>query len=135
MFGYSLLRHFDSGNRFAIGLLLCCTIWLALTVSGLFRISPVHFPGWAGLIVALGILAGPAAFTFMQSLHWGVRLFVAIMFLGCAFVFPWLYNQSPILFWLTALLAYVEVFGVIPLVLRIRRSREERPQRGSGRSA
>lgn len=118
-----------SGNRFAVGLLLCATVWMVLKVSGLFRLSPVQFPAWAGFLVALGILAGPAIFTFAQSLHWVIRLITAVVFLGCAFVFPWFYDQLPIYFWLTMLLVYVEVFGVVPLLLKRRRS-----QTGSGRN-
>jgi len=129
------VRQADAGNRFVIGLLLCVTIWIGLRVSGLFRVSPVQFPGWVGFVVALGLLAGPPIFTLLHSLHWGIRLFVAIAFLGCAFVFPWFYDQRPIYFWITILLAYVEVFGVIPLLLKRRRSREEGLQHGSGGGA
>jgi hypothetical protein len=116
------MKNVGSGNRFAIGLLICCTIWMVLRVFGLFRVSPVQFPVWAGFFVALGILAGPVIFTFAQSLHWGIRLITAIVFLGCAFVFPWFYDQLRIYFWLTMLLVYVEVFWVIPSVLKKRRS-------------
>lgn len=101
-----------SGNRLASGLLLCGTVWIAIRVSGLLRVSPVKFPAWAGFLVALGILAGPAIFTLAQSLPWGIRLIAAVVFLGCAFVFPWFYDQLPIYFWLTMLLVYVEVFGL-----------------------
>ncbi|MGB6386192.1 MAG: hypothetical protein WBD25_06495 [Terriglobales bacterium] len=116
------MKHLGPGSRFAIGLLICCTVWMVLRVSGLFRISPVRFPVWAGFLVALGILAGPVIFTFAQSLHWGIRLIAALVFLGCAFVFPWFYDQLPIYFWLTLLLAYVEVFWIIPSLLKRRRS-------------
>ncbi len=105
-----------------------------LRISGLFRVSPVQFPPWVGFFVALGILAGPAIFTFAQSLHWVIRLIVAVVFLGCAFVFPWFYDQLPIFFWFTMLLVYVEVFGVVPLLLKRRRSPAEEPQPGSGRN-
>lgn len=116
------MRHPALGNRFAIGLLLCGTIWIVLKVSGLFRVGPIQFPAWVGFLVALGILAGPAIFTFLQSLHWLILLIAAAVFLGCAFVFPWFYDQFPICFWLTMLLAYVEVFWLIPLVLKRRKS-------------
>jgi hypothetical protein len=112
-----------SGNRLAIGLLLCATIWMVLRVSGLFRVSPVQLPRWAGVVVALGILAGPVTFTLAQSLHWRIRLFAAGVFLGCAFVFPWFYDQLPIYFWLTMLLVYVEVFWVVPSLLKRRSPR------------
>jgi hypothetical protein len=116
-------------------LLLCGTIWIMLRISGLFRVSPVQFPPWVGLIVALGILAEPAIFTFAQSLHWVIRLIVTVVFLGCAFVFPWFYDQLPIYFWLTMLLVYVEVFGVVPLLLKRRASPAEGSQPGSGRNS
>jgi Zn-dependent protease with chaperone function len=120
------MRRTASGNRFAIGLLLCATIWMALRVSGLFRVSPVRFPAWAGFVVAVGILAGPLILTIAQSLHWFIRLVAGALFLGCAFVFPWFYDQLPLYFWLTMLFAYVEVFGVVPLLSRRRRSPDER---------
>ena len=129
------MRPRASGNRLATGLLLCGTIWILLRVSGVFRVSPVQFPAWADFFVALGILAGPPIFTFAQSLHWVIRVIPAVVFSGCAFVFPWFYDQLPIYFWLTMLLAYVEVFGVVPLLLRRRRSLDERPQSGSGRNS
>lgn len=108
----------SSANRFAIGLLLFATIWMVLKASGLFRVSSVHFPAWAGFLVALAILAGPAVFTLARSLHWVIRLVAAVMFLGCAFVFPWFYDQLPVYFWITMLLVYIEVFWLIPLYLR-----------------
>jgi hypothetical protein len=124
-----------SGNRLATGLLLCGTIWIVLRISGFFRFSPVQFPAWAGFFVALGIVVGPAIFTLARSLHWVTRLITAVAFLGCAFVFPWFYDQLPMYFWLTMLLVYVEVFGVIPLLLKRRRSSlAEGPQTGSGRN-
>jgi hypothetical protein len=116
-----------SGNRLATGLLLCGTVWIALRVSGLLRVSPVRFPAWAGFVVALGILAGPAIFALAQSVHWVIRLIAAVVFLGCAFVFPWFYDQLPIYFWLTTVLVYLEVFGVIPVLLKRRKSQDERP--------
>ena len=121
------MRHPASANRLAVGLLLCGTIWMALRISGLFRVSPIQFPAWAGLFVALGILAGPAILIFAESLQWVIRLVTAIVFLGCAFVFPWFYDQLPIYFWLTMLLVYVEVFGVVPLLLKRRKSQDEKP--------
>jgi hypothetical protein len=129
------MTRLASGNRFAIALLLCATIWMVLRVSGLFRVSPVQFPGWAGFVIALGILVGPLFFTLVDSLHWVLRLVVAVVFLGCAFVFPWFYDQLPVYFWLTMLLVYVEVFWVIPSLLKRRRSLDEKPQTGSGRSS
>lgn len=122
------MRHPASGNRLAIGLLLCGTIWIALRVSGLFQVSPVQFPAWAGFFVALGILAGPLILTFAKSLQWVVCLIAAVVFLGCAFIFPWFYDQLPIYFWLTMLLVYVEVFCLVPLLLKRRKSLDENPQ-------
>jgi len=82
---------------------------------------------WVGFFVASGILAGSPIFTFAQSLPWMIRFIVAVIFLGCAFVFPWFYDQLPIYFWLTMLLAYVEVFGIVPSIPKRRTSKEERP--------
>jgi hypothetical protein len=73
------------------------------------------------LFVALGILAGPAILTFAQSLHWLIRLVMAVAFLGCAFVFPWFYEQLPIYYWLTMLLVFVEVFWLIPFYSKYRK--------------
>lgn len=129
------MRRPASGNRLAIGLLLCGTIWMVLRVSGLFRVRPVQFPAWAGFFVALGILAGPAIVALVRSLHWIARLIIFVVFSGCAFVFPWFYDQLPIYFWLTMLLVYVEVFGVVPLLLKRRRRLDEGPQTGSGRNS
>jgi hypothetical protein len=120
-----------SGNRLAIGLLLCGTIWIALRISGLFQVSPLPLPAWAGVLAALGFLAGPAVLIVPQSLHWVIRLGVAMVFLGCAFVFPWFYDQFPICFWITMALVYVEVFGVVPLLLKKKRLPDEEPQSGS----
>jgi hypothetical protein len=116
-----------SGNRLAIGLLLCGTIWMMLVVFGLFRVTSVQFHAWVGFFVASGILAGSPIFTFAQSLPWMIRFIVAVIFLGCAFVFPWFYDQLPIYFWLTMLLAYVEVFGIVPSIPKRPTSKEERP--------
>ncbi len=120
--------------RFPIALLLCGTIWIALRVSGLFRVSPLQFPAWAGLLVSGGILAGPAVLILPQLLHWVIRLGAAAVFLGCAFVFPWFYDQLPIYFWLTMLLVYVEVFWAIPLLLKRRRSSLDGNDPGSERN-
>ena len=111
-----------SGNRLAIGLLVVGAVWMLLRVSGLFRFSPVQFPSWAGIVVGLGVLAGPPVAILAESLHWVGRLIVAAVFLGCAFVFPWFHDQLPIYFWLTVLLLYGEVFGVIPFLLKRRKS-------------
>jgi hypothetical protein len=111
-----------SGNRFAIGLLLCGTIWMLLRVSGLFQVSPVRVPAWVGFFAAAGILAGPAILTLAQSVHWVLRIITAVVFLACAFIFPWFYDQFPICFWLIVSLGYVEVFWLIPLLLKRSRS-------------
>ena len=114
--------HPASGNGFAIAVLLLGTIWMALRVSGLFNASPIPLPAWAGGIVALGVLTGPASVVLLQSSHWIVRLVMFIMFAGCVFIFPWFYDQFPLYFWLTILLVYVEVFWAIPVLLKRRKS-------------
>ena len=121
-----------SANKLAIGLLLCGTIWMALRISGVFQVSPVQLPAWAGVLVALGFLAGPVLLIFPQSLHWVIRLGVAVVFVACAFVFPWFYDQFPIYFWVTMALVYVEVFGV-PFLLKKKKKRllDEESQTGN----
>lgn len=112
------MKPHSSGNRLATGFLLCGTIWIAVRISGLFQVSPLQLPAWAGVLAALGFLAGPVVLVIPRSLHWVIPLGAAVVFLGCAFVFPWFYDQFPIYFWLTMALVYVEVFGVLPLLLR-----------------
>jgi Ca2+/Na+ antiporter len=114
------MRHLSTGNTLAIGVLVCGTMWMVLRVSGVFKVSSVQFPAWAGFLKALGILAGPASVALPQSFHWIARLFMFVLFGGCVFVFPWFYNQLPLYFWLTMLLVYLEVFWAIPLLLKTR---------------
>jgi hypothetical protein len=129
VFGTRQMKKDVSGSRLAIGLLLLGTMWMVLKVSGLLRVSPIHLPAWAELLVAGGVLAGPAILTLVPRLPWVLGLVTAAVFLVCAFVFPWFYEQFPALYWLTILLAYVEVFGLIPLFLK-KRSVSSKPQTG-----
>ena len=122
MFGIAPMKNPASGNRLAIGVLLLGTIWMALRISGLFRAGPVHFPSWAGYLVALGIPTGLAIAAFAQGLSRVIRLIAAAVFLVCLFVFPWFYQQFPIFYWLTLVLLYVEVFWFIPFYLKRHRS-------------
>ena len=68
---------------------------MTLRVSGLFRTSPLQFPNWVGLIIALSILATPPFFFFAKSFHWIVRLSASGVFFGCTFILPWFYDQLP----------------------------------------
>ena len=107
-----------SGNRLAIGLLLCGTIWLALSVSGVLRVSPVQFPAWVAFLVASGIVAGPTILISARARHWSIHFVAAFVFLACLFVFPWFYDQNPLFYWLTIVFVYLEIFWLIPLYKR-----------------
>ena len=122
------MRQNTSQSRLAIVLLLLGVVWLALTASGVFRFSPIRLPAWTGLLAAVGVLAGPAIFAMVPKLQWRMGLPTAIIFLVCTFVFPWYYERSPGLYWLTILLAYVEVFGLVPLFLKKRTSEGSKPE-------
>jgi hypothetical protein len=116
------MKHTNAGNGLAVGLLLLGTVWMVLRLSGLFEMSPVQFPRWAGFPIALGILLGPAILICLRSLSWILSIAIAMGFLACAFVFPWFYDQLPLYFWLTIVLAYVEIFWLIPLYMKRGRS-------------
>ncbi len=124
MFGVAPMKNPGAGNRrFAVWALVLVTIWMALRISGLLRISPVHFPPWAGYLVTFGILAAPPILTCAEALHWAIRLLAVAGFLVCAFVFPWFYEQFHIFYSVAVvLLLYVEAYWFIPFYLKRHRS-------------
>lgn len=113
-----------SGIRFALGVLIFAAIWMIVRVSGVFKNGPDRLPPWAFAPVALVVLAGPAIFTLADRVHWMIRLFAALLFFVSGFVFPWFYDRFPLFFWLTVLLAYIEVFWLLPRLLKNRQSRD-----------
>lgn len=108
--------------RFAVTLVIFAAIWMIVRVSGLFKSGPDGLPAWTCALVALVVLTGPAVFTLAEDVHWMVRLLAAMLFLLSAFVFPWFYDRFPLFLWLTILLAYVEIFWLLPLVQKNRHS-------------
>ena len=75
----------------------------------------------------VAVLAGPAVFILVQSLHWVLRLIIAVVFMVCAFIFPWFYDRFPVFYWLTILLAYAEIFWLIPILLKRREYLKGKP--------
>ena len=115
--------------KLAVVILICTFIWLALSVFHVFRTSPVHYPGWVGLVVGVGSLVTPI-FMFVELLHWIVRLIAGLLFFGLTFVFSWFYDQHPTYYCIIMVLLYIESFCIFPLLLRRRRRQAE--QLGGG---
>jgi hypothetical protein len=82
-----------------------------------------------GSVSGLGwFLTGDWCFGGTRDIHvcsiaqMGHSSFAAVIFLACAFVFLWFYDQLPVYFWVKMLLVYMEVFWVIPSLSKRRGS-------------
>ncbi len=119
------MKRFVAEFLYLTSVLLLGIAYLGLVVSGVFRVSPVHLPAWVRYFVVAGLFLAPAYIFRQRQSHRGFRLLALVVSFGCSLALPWFYDQMSFWVWLaTVIVLYVEVYWLLPRLMKRRECRE-----------